>query len=268
MNLMYSVSGFAVGLLVGITGVGGGSLMTPLLVFLFGFKPAVAVGTDLLYAAITKTGGVLVHHGKHKSVDWRIVGWLALGSLPFSLLTLYAIKRFMAIGKETTGVITYSLGIALILTASALIIRAILLRNNKGQIDDEHSSMQNAGRFSPRWEVFATVLTGVVLGVLVTLSSVGAGALGTVALLFLYPKMTTIKIVGTDLAHAIPLTAVAGFGHWTLGNVNMELLGSLLVGSLPGIWIGSLLSAKIPEQVLRPVLASILMLIGLKFVLQ
>lgn len=268
MNLMYSISGFAVGLLVGITGVGGGSLMTPLLVFLFGFKPAVAVGTDLLYAAITKTGGVLVHHGKHKSVDWRIVGLLSVGSLPFSLLTLYAIKHFMAVGKETTGIITYSLGVALILTASALIIRAILLRKSKGQIDDEHSTIQNAGRFSTRWEIPATIFTGIILGILVTLSSVGAGALGTVALLFLYPRMTTVKIVGTDLAHAIPLTAVAGLGHMSLGNVDLTLLGSLLIGSLPGIWIGSHLSAKIPEYVLRPVLASVLMLIGLKFVLQ
>lgn len=268
MNFMYSISGFAVGLLVGITGVGGGSLMTPLLVFLFGFKASVAVGTDLLYAAITKTGGVFVHHGKHKSVDWRIVGLLALGSLPMSILTLFAIKHYMDIGKETTGIITYSLGIALILTASALLIRAYLLRNSNGKIDDEHSSIQNAGRFATRWEIPATILTGIILGVLVTLSSVGAGALGTVALLFLYPRMSTLKIVGTDLAHAIPLTAVAGLGHWQLGNVDFTLLGSLLIGSLPGIWIGSLLSAKIPEYYLRPVLASVLMLIGLKFVMQ
>lgn len=268
MNLMYSASGFAVGLLVGITGVGGGSLMTPLLVFLFGFKASVAVGTDLLYAAITKTGGVFVHHGKHNSVDWRIVGLLALGSIPMAILTLFAIKHYMDIGKETTGIITYSLGIALILTASALLIRAYFLRNNKGQIDDDHSTIQNAGRFSPRWEIPATILTGMILGVLVTLSSVGAGALGTVALLFLYPRMSTLKIVGTDLAHAIPLTAIGGFGHWALGNVDFTLLGSLLIGSLPGIWIGSHLSAKIPEQYLRPVLASVLLLIGIKFVTQ
>lgn len=270
INIMYPISGFLVGLLVGVTGVGGGSLMTPLLVFLFGIKPDVAVGTDLLYAAITKSGGVLVHHGKHKSVDWRIVGWLALGSIPMSIVTLFGIKHYIDIGKETTGIITYSLGIALILTASALLIRALLLRLRKsnGEIDDDHSSILNAGRFSGRWEISATIFTGIVLGVLVTLSSVGAGALGTVALLFLYPRMSTLKIVGTDLAHAIPLTAVAGVGHWLLGNVKLFLLGSLLIGSLPGIWIGSHLSAKIPEYYLRPVLASVLMLIGLKFVMQ
>ncbi|MEQ1531588.1 MAG: sulfite exporter TauE/SafE family protein [Methylococcales bacterium] len=269
MNLAYIVSGFSVGLLVGVTGVGGGSLMTPLLVFLFGFKPAVAVGTDLLFAAITKTGGVWVHHGKHGSVDWRIVGWLALGSLPFAGITLYVLKHLMDVGKETTGAITYSLGIALILTATALLVRSILLRRAASitPIDDEHSNPENTGRFK-HLQIPATVLIGAVLGVLVTLSSVGAGALGTVALLFLYPRMTTLKIVGTDLAHAIPLTAVAGIGHLSLGNVDVVLLGSLLIGSLPGIWIGSHLSAKIPEQFLRPVLATLLMLIGLKFVLQ
>jgi len=269
MSLAYIVSGFSVGLLVGVTGVGGGSLMTPLLVFLFGFKPAVAVGTDLLFAAITKTGGVWVHHGKHGSVDWKIVGWLALGSLPMAGGTLYVLKHLMDVGKEVTGTITYSLGIALILTATALLVRSILLKRaaQNPPIDDDHSTPENAGRFK-HLQIPATVLIGAVLGVLVTLSSVGAGALGTVALLFLYPRMTTLKIVGTDLAHAIPLTAVAGIGHLSLGNVDLVLLGSLLIGSLPGIWIGSHLSAKIPEKFLRPVLATVLMLIGLKFVLQ
>jgi uncharacterized membrane protein YfcA len=265
--LYYTISGFGVGLLVGLTGVGGGSLMTPLLVFLFNFNPAVAVGTDLLFASITKTCGVWVHHGKHESVEWHIVGWLALGSLPFATATLFVLRHLNSIGKETTGAITFTLGIALILTACALLIRSVLLHNAEkfGQIDDEHSNSENAGRFR-HLQIPATVVLGAVLGVLVTLSSVGAGALGTVALLFLYPRMTTLKIVGTDLAHAIPLTAVAGLGHLSLGNVNLVLLGSLLVGSLPGIWVGSHLSARIPEKFLRPVLASMLLLIGIKFV--
>jgi len=269
MDLAYTFSGFGVGFLVGLTGVGGGSLMTPLLVFLFGFKPSVAVGTDLLFAAITKTGGVFVHHGKHGSVDWKIVGLLASGSLPFAVITLYVLKNLMESGKEVTGTITFSLGIALLLTAVSILIRSLLQRKAEmlGKIDDDHSNESNAARF-PRLHVPATILTGAVLGVLVTLSSVGAGALGTVALLFLYPRMTTLKIVGTDLAHAIPLTAVAGIGHLSLGNVDLVLLGSLLVGSLPGIWIGSHLSAKVPDKVLRPILASVLLLIGLKFVLQ
>jgi len=256
----YIISGFMVGLLVGVTGVGGGSLMTPLLVFLFGFKPVVAVGTDLLFAAITKTGGVFVHHGNHKSVEWRIVGLLAAGSLPAAIVTLVVLNHFASIGKETSGLITFTLGIALILTALALIFRSQLQK--AGKSSEEHVP----GRFH-HLQAPATVLTGLVLGVLVTMSSVGAGALGTVALLFLYPRLPTVKIVGTDLAHAIPLTAIGGFGHWQLGHVDFTLLGSLLVGSLPGIWIGSHLSARIPENVLRPILAGILMLIGFKFVL-
>lgn len=262
MDFAYILSGFAVGLLVGVTGVGGGSLMTPLLVFLFNFHPAVAVGTDLLFAAITKTGGVWVHHGTHGSVDWKVVRLLSAGSLPFAVITLFVIKHLASIGKETTGLITYSLGIALILTACALLARSYWMRNTVREVEDGTVS---SGRYQ-QMQIPAIILTGAVLGVLVTLSSVGAGALGTVAILFLYPKMSTLRLVGTDLAHAIPLTAIGGIGHWALGNVNFVLLGSLLIGSLPGIWIGSHLGAKIPEKILRPVLASILLLIGLKFV--
>jgi len=262
MDLGYILSGFTVGLLVGVTGVGGGSLMTPLLVFLFGFKPAIAVGTDLLFAAITKTTGVWVHHGKHGSVDWKVVGLMSLGSLPAALTTIFAIRHLVTLGKETSGLITYSLGIALILTAVALLIRSYLTRNTERPVENGPVS---TGRFNGM-QVPATIFTGVVLGSLVTLSSVGAGALGTIAILFLYPKMSTLKVVGTDLAHAIPLTAVAGLGHLSLGHVDLSLLGSLLIGSLPGIWIGSHVGAKIPEKVLRPILASILMVIGLKFV--
>jgi uncharacterized membrane protein YfcA len=260
VDIGYIISGLLVGLLVGVTGVGGGSLMTPLLVFLFGFQPAVAVGTDLLFAAITKTGGVFVHHGNHKSVEWRIVGLLAAGSLPAAVATLFMLNHFAKVGKETTGMITYTLGVALILTALALIFRTYVQK--AGQSSEEHKP----GRFH-HLQAPATVVVGLILGVLVTLSSVGAGALGTVALLFLYPRLPTLKVVGTDLAHAIPLTAIGGFGHWQLGHVDFTLLGSLLIGSLPGIWIGSHISAKIPEKVLRPVLAGVLMLIGFKFVL-
>jgi uncharacterized membrane protein YfcA len=279
----YIFSGLLVGVLVGLTGVGGGSLMTPLLVFLFGFKPATAVGTDLLFAALTKTGGVWVHHTKHSSVDWRIVRWLSLGSLPFAVATLFALNHFAKIGKETTGVITLTLGIALLLTAASILVRSLLIRRDQKNAvnviaiadieeeteteleQDEKVDEIKRGRFN-RWQIPATILTGAVLGILVTLTSVGAGALGTVVLLFLYPKMLTVKIVGTDLAHAIPLTAVAGFGHWMLGNVDFILLGSLLIGSLPGIWVGSHLSAKLPERFLRPILAVLLLIIGLKFV--
>ncbi|HEY3327688.1 MAG TPA: sulfite exporter TauE/SafE family protein [Novimethylophilus sp.] len=260
MEIGYIFSGLLVGLLVGITGVGGGSLMTPLLVFLFAFKPAVAVGTDLLFAAITKTGGAWVHHGSHKSVEWRIVGLLAAGSLPAASITVLVLRHYAAIGKEISHVMTFTLGIALILTALALIFRHRL--HKVGRETESHEP----GRFG-HLQAPATVVLGIVLGVLVTLSSVGAGALGTVALLFLYPRLPTVKIVGTDIAHAIPLTALGGIGHLSMGNVNFALLGSLLIGSLPGIWVGSHISARIPERVLRPILATVLMLIGFKFVL-
>src|SRR5688572_24043660 len=152
MDLMYSISGFVVGVLVGVTGVGGGSLMTPLLVFMFGFQPAVAVGTDLLYAAITKTGGVVVHHGTHQSVDWRIVGWLALGSLPMAIGTLMVIRYYLSIGTEITGVITYALGIALVLTSSALLVRAVLMRNAVAIVDDKSVDCRGAARFAAPWD--------------------------------------------------------------------------------------------------------------------
>lgn len=259
INIQYIVSGLLVGMLVGITGVGGGSLMTPLIVFLFGFPTSTAVGTDLLFASITKAGGVLVHHRSHQSVEWKIVGWMALGSLPSALLVLGLLEHFGSNNPEVTKIINISLGVALILTALSLFFRKRLMK--AGQESESHAPARFAHLQTP-----LTVLLGAVLGSLVTLSSVGAGALGTVALLFLYPRFPTLKIVGTDLAHAIPLTAVAGLGHLHMGNVNFMLLGSLLIGSLPGIFIGSHLSAKIPEYVLRPVLASVLMLIGFKFV--
>jgi hypothetical protein len=259
MNFAYIVSGLSVGLLVGLTGVGGGSLMTPLLVFLFGFAPTTAVGTDLLFAAITKSGGVAVHHGNHGSVEWRIVRLLCMGSLPAALAVIAALEYFDIPRKTLAAVMGNALGVALILTAFALFFRNRI--KSRATETDEHDS----GRFK-RFQAPATIFTGLVLGVLVTLSSVGAGALGTVALFFLYPRLSTLRIVGTDLAHAIPLTAVAGLGHLHMGNVDFVLLGSLLIGSLPGIWVGSHLSAKIPEQFLRPLLASVLMLIGAKFV--
>lgn len=259
------ISGFLVGLLVGLTGVGGGSLMTPILVFIFGYAPKAAVGTDLLFAAITKGGGVFIHHGKHRSVEWKIVGQLCLGSIPAALLVIYLLQNVFDKDEFITSVITFSLGIALIFTSLSLFIRNRLIARRK-QDETAVERILHRERFG-RWQGALTTLVGLVLGVLVTLSSVGAGALGTVALLFLYPRLATVRIVGTDLAHAIPLTAVAGLGHMQMGNVDLGLLGALLVGSLPGIAIGSYLSAKVPERVLRPILASLLMIIGIKFVI-
>lgn len=258
MDWMYTLSGFAVGLIVGVTGVGGGSLMTPLLVLFFGVSPATAVGTDLLYASLTKTLGGWVH-SKRGSVDWKVFGLLAMGSLPAAAVTIILLKVLALDEKTLRSLVTSVLSVALLATASALLFKEQikkLARRKDGTVYELHH------RYLPA----ATIATGVVVGSLVTISSIGAGVLGTVALLFLYPRMPSVKIVGTDIVHAVPLTALAGMGHMALGTVDLVLLGSLLLGSLPGIYIGSHLSAKVPEKVLRPVLAVMLLIIGLKMV--
>ena len=256
MDWLYTLSGFVVGAIVGLTGVGGGSLMTPLLVLLFGVHPATAVGTDLLYAAITKAGGTTVH-AKKGHVDWRITGLLASGSIPASILTIWALSFLPKQSAAITHTISFSLGIALVLTALAIIFRQKLQRYALSHSDDSaHTKLQ-----AP-----ITVAGGVLLGILVTISSVGAGALCVAVLFFLYPKLPAIRIVGSDLAHAVPLTLVAGIGHWAIGSVDWTLLGSLLLGSLPGIWLGSHASAKVPEKVLRPILATMLVLVGGKLI--
>ncbi len=255
MDGMYTLSGLLVGLVVGVTGVGGGSLMTPLLVLLFGVSPATAVGTDLLYASLTKTLGGWVH-ARRGTVDWKVAGLLSLGSLPASLVTI-ALLKHLALDKQTlNGLVSSVLSVALLLTAIAL-----LLKSRIRKFAQRRSYGLNQLQLSA-----ATVLTGIVVGSLVTTSSVGAGVLGTVALMFLYPRMHTAKVVGTDIAHAVPLTLVAGLGHLALGTVDPVLLGSLLLGSLPGIYVGSHLSARMPEKVLRPVLATMLLAIGCRMV--
>ena len=259
MDGMYTLSGFLVGLIVGVTGVGGGSLMTPLLVLLFGVSPATAVGTDLLYASLTKTLGGWVH-GRRGTVDWKVVGLLSLGSLPAAVIAIALLKYLALDAKTLRSLVTSVLSVALLLTASALLLKGKirqLARRSDGTVYELHH------RYLP----VATIITGIIVGLLVTISSVGAGVLGTVALLFLYPRMQAAKVVGTDIVHAVPLTAVAGMGHLALGTVDMVLLGSLLLGSLPGIYIGSHLSSRMPEGVLRPVLATMLLIIGFKMVL-
>lgn len=253
----YIIAGVLVGTLVGVTGVGGGSLMTPLLVLLFGFNPTVAVGTDLLFAAITKSLGVLVHHRSHRSVHWRIAGRLCLGSIPAALVTLYILHTYTQVGRDLSRPITVALGIALLLTACALCIKT------KIAIVTQRLP-RPAIRFIGEHRRAATIVVGSFLGALVTLSSVGAGALGTVSLLLLYPTLSAVRVVGTDLAYAIPLALVAGLGHWALGNVDWQLLASLLVGSLPGIWLGSHVSARIPDRILRPILATVLAAVAVK----
>lgn len=252
-NFLYSISGFVVGMLVGFTGVGGGSLMTPLLVLLFGSSPSTAVGTDLLYAAITKVSGTLVH-GRNGTVDWRVVGRLAAGSLPATLLTLFALKAFGLRSPGAASLITSFLGFALILTAVSLVFRRAL----QGYLVrfTENLSERTTGRL--------TIGLGAFLGILVSISSVGAGAIGATVLVLLYPKLPMARIVGSDIAHAVPLTLIAGIGHWYLGSIDWMLLASLLLGSLPGIAIGSQFAAYVPDRLLRTILASTLALVGLR----
>lgn len=255
INPLYSLAGAFVGLLVGFTGVGGGSLMTPLLILLFGFHPVTAVGTDLLYASITKTAGTAVH-GISGTVDWKIVQRLATGSVPTTALTLlalaYAGKRF----EGTEHVITVALGLALIATAVSMAFRRQILVHFERVVE----------RQAPQRIARLTVGLGAVLGVLVSLSSVGAGAIGMTVLLILYPKAPINRLVGSDIAHAVPLTLIAGLGHWAMGSVDFGLLASLLVGSIPGIIIGSLLSSRVPERILRPILAGTLAIVGGKLI--
>lgn len=251
INWMFAASGLAVGLLVGFTGVGGGSLMTPLLVLLFHIHPATAVGTDLLYAGATKSVGTAVH-GASRTIDWGIVGRLAAGSAPASAITLLAMVHFHTKAETGHGVITSVLGVALILTAIAILFRRLILKFFADRVGDLEPGRRTA----------FTVLLGLILGVLVSVSSVGAGAIGVTVLLVLYPKLPAAKLVGSDIAHAVPLTLIAGFGHWLMGDVNFALLESLLVGSVPGIIVGSLLAARAPDSVLRPILASTLAIVG------
>jgi len=251
IDLLYSLSGLFVGFLVGLTGVGGGSLMTPILVLLFGVHPATAVGTDLLYAAATKSAGTLVH-GLKGSVDWRVTLRLAAGSVPAATVTLILLHRYGMDTPRAGDLIQTVLGAALLVTATALIFRPQL------------AAFAARHRGAPRASstLMLTVATGAVLGALVSLTSVGAGAIGVTVLLLLYPALPTARIVGSDVAHAVPLTLLAGAGHWLLGSIDWSMLVSLLCGSLPGIALGSLLSARAPDKLLRHILAATLTLVG------
>jgi uncharacterized protein len=270
MDWIYTLAGFLVGFTVGLTGVGGGALMTPLLVLGFGISPAVAVGTDLLYAGLTKAGGVWVH-SRHRTVQWKIAGCLAMASVPTSIAIVVLLRWFPVDKSIFNSVINTTLGVTLILTALALFfkdkIKAWSPWERRRASLPASIKLDRREPSSPgvieEVKIGATIAVGIVLGVLVTLTSVGAGAMGAAALFFLYPRLSAVQIVGTDLAHAVPLTLLGGMGHWlVLGTVDVTLLLSLLTGSLPGIWLGSHLGVSIPEKKLRLVLAVMLILIG------
>lgn len=251
--LLYILAGASVGFIVGITGIGGGALMTPLLL-LFGFPPNIAVGTDLMYASITKASGVISHH-QQKHVEWKLVKLLALGSIPAALITGYSLQNLFTDSASYEVLIKNSLGFMLLLTSVVVIFRKQLQR----------FTLKTKSVHNDRFRDTLTLIMGVILGILVTLTSVGAGAIGTAVLMLLYPALRSSHVVGTDIAHAVPLTASAGLVHMWLGNVDFGLLLALLIGSIPAIQLGSKASHHLPDNLLKPLLASILFFLGAKY---
>lgn len=256
MLITYIVSGFAVGLLVGMTGVGGGSLMTPLLTLLFGVPPSVAVGTDLAFASITKSAGALTHRLRG-TVRWDIVKLLCIGALPAAVFATLMLKHFGAVDARIGQIIRYSIAGSVMLTVVALIFKGKMMAWLNA-----HPERHLQGRALTA----ATIISGVVLGVLVTVSSIGAGAIGATLLVMLYPRMSAAEVAGTDIAYAVPLTAIAAFGHWWLGSINWTLLAMLLIGSVPGITIGSWMARAVPEKFLRVLLAMTLTGVAAKLI--
>ena len=252
--LAYSLAGLVVGLAVGATGVGGGSLMTPFLILFYGVSPAVAVGTDLLYASISKAFAVTLH-GRNGSVDWSIVRRLSIGSVPAVLVTLVFI-RYYGEGAHLDRLIKVSLACAIVLTALGTLLRDRILHFARSEHFEWLRLAHRKGRNG------LTVAAGAVIGALVTISSVGAGVLGMMVLLMLYPRHPAIRLVGSDLAHAVIITGIAGLGHAGLGTVNYELLGFLLIGAIPGIWLGTRIGFRLPDRALRPAIAGLLLFIG------
>jgi uncharacterized membrane protein YfcA len=228
--------------------------MTPILILLFGIHPVTAVGTDLLYASLTKTGGTLVH-GYNRTVDWRVVGRLAMGSVPMTALTIWLLYWLDIHGNTTQLLVTRILGVALFLTALTLIFRKPMMRFYTHRFQEMNPTLVRN----------LTIFMGAVLGVLVSISSVGAGAIGVTALILLYPSMPTARIVGSDIAHAVPLTLIAGLGHWMIGSIDIPVLGALLIGSIPGIVAGSMLSSRVPDPAVRLLLAAVLLLVCVRF---
>lgn len=249
----YVISGFLVGTLVGLTGVGGGSLMTPLLILVFGINPAAAVGTDLLYAAVTKTAGSVVH-GYNQTIDWRIVRRLATGSIPMTVVTMALLHLLDINSPAVRDLINGALTVALFATAMTLVFRDRLVARYADRL----------ALLAPQRIALLTVIAGAVLGLIVSISSIGAGAIGVTVLFLLYPNLPMARIVGSDIAHAVPLTLAGGIGHWLLGAVDLPVFASLIMGSVPGILVGSYAAIRAPERVLRLALAATLVVVATK----
>lgn len=251
---LYVVTGASVGFIVGLTGIGGGALMTPLLL-LFGFPPATAIGTDLMYAGITKASGAWAHF-KQGHVQWNILKPLMAGSISATLITGWALHHLFDHADQYSQLLTSVLGGMLLITATVILFRSSIQRFSSRIFRENTKSI-----------AVTTLIAGLVLGTLVTLSSVGAGAIGTALLMILYPTLKSGHVVGTDIVHAVPLTLIAGVIHLYLGHVDFMLLGALLLGSIPAIQVSSRLAKHLPDQILRQILASLLLILGIKYAL-
>ncbi|RKG55074.1 sulfite exporter TauE/SafE family protein [Acinetobacter cumulans] len=268
--LEFIMAGVLVGFCVGITGVGGGSLMTPILISLFRIEPHIAIGTDLLYAAISKFCGSLVH-AKKLNIVWPIVIWLAVGSIPASFATHWVLDTYLSQSSSYKAVLTTVLGFMLTLTGLSIMFRGHIERffnkfRQANTQDDMTSDLENVN-FQAKNKRLYIVIMGIVLGIFVTLSSVGAGAFGIMALVLMFPNLPMIRIIGSDVVHAVLLTFVAGMGHMTSGNVDFHLLGWLLCGSIPAIIVGTLISSRLPEKLIRKILGITLFALGVNFMI-
>jgi uncharacterized protein len=250
MNIAFAFSGFLVGALVGLTGMGGGSVMTPVLILLFGVHPVAAVGTDLLFASVTKATGTRIH-AYRGNVDWRVVALLAAGSVPGALVTLALVARVPEHNPALAQTVTVAIGVALLFAAAGLLFGRGVERLVAKLLGDPRS-------LSPAATQRLTAGLGFLLGILVSLTSIGAGAAGIVVLRQLYPRIPAARLVGSDIAHAVPLTLLAGSGHWLIGDIQWPLLLWLLIGSLPGVIIASRFTHRIPEHILRRLLGLVL----------
>ena len=265
----FILAGVLVGFCVGVTGVGGGSLMTPILISLFRIEPHIAIGTDLLYAAISKFCGSFVH-AKKMNIVWPIVIWLAVGSIPASFATHWVLDNYLSQSTHYKAVLTMVLGFMLTITGLSILFRSqienLFNKYRKQELPDMTQDLEKV-KLQAKEKRVAIIIMGIILGIFVTLSSVGAGAFGIMALVVMFPNLPMIRIIGSDVVHAVLLTLVAGLGHMSSGNVDFMLLMWLLVGSIPAIIVGTLLSSRMPEKLIRKILGITLFALGVNFMI-
>ncbi|MCO8097837.1 sulfite exporter TauE/SafE family protein [Acinetobacter lwoffii] len=265
----FILAGVLVGFCVGVTGVGGGSLMTPILISLFRIEPHIAIGTDLLYAAISKFCGSFVH-AKKMNIVWPIVIWLAVGSIPASFATHWVLDNYLSQSTHYKAVLTMVLGFMLTITGLSILFRTqienLFNKYRKQELPDMTQDLEKV-KLQAKEKRVAIIIMGIILGIFVTLSSVGAGAFGIMALVVMFPNLPMIRIIGSDVVHAVLLTLVAGLGHMSSGNVDFMLLMWLLVGSIPAIIVGTLLSSRMPEKLIRKILGITLFALGVNFMI-